>query len=104
MGSPSEMGRERAAKKKELTLALFGCFLQAIETGGSVEWRRFRDALETTLWEEALRLANGNQKEAAALVGVPYSTYIRRRPPSRDGRPAAAASAPALPGIEEDKD
>jgi hypothetical protein len=66
----------RAAKKKELTQRLFGCFLQAVERGETFEWRALLDELEKSLWAEALKLTGGNGREAAALIGIPYSTFM----------------------------
>lgn len=85
----------RAARKKELTLRLFACFLLAVERGETFEWRAFRDELESALWDEAMKLAGGNGREAAALVGIPYSTFMNRlRPAGRsEGAPNPEPSA-----------
>jgi hypothetical protein len=88
--APESRPQDLAARKKELTVRLFACFLMAVERGETFEWRAFRDELESVLWEEALRLAGGNGREAAALVGMPYSTFMNRRRPGRrdEGRPS----------------
>ena len=72
-----------AARKKELTVRLFASFLLAVERAEAFEWRTFRDGLEAVLWEEAMRISGGNGREAAALVGMPYSTFMNRLRPGR---------------------
>ncbi len=85
-------------KKKELSLRLFDCFLKIMGDGADLEWRSFQEELESSLWEEALKLANGNGKEAAALIGVPYSTFMRRCRPGRNGPSASEGSSPPPDG------
>jgi hypothetical protein len=75
----------RATRKKELTHRLFGYFLKAVERGEEFEWRGFLDGLEAVLWQEALTLAEGSCRDAAALIGIPYSTYMNRFRPGRRG-------------------
>jgi hypothetical protein len=74
---------DQAARKKELTVRLFASFLAAVERAETFEWRAFRDELEAVLWEESMRLAGGNGREAAVLVGMPYSTFMNRLRPAR---------------------
>ncbi len=91
--APQAPRGDRAVRKKELTVRLFASFLAAVERAETFEWRAFRDELEAVLWDEAMRLAGGNGREAAALVGIPYSTFMNRlRPARRD----EAASEPGL--------
>jgi|GEM_PF-6312869 hypothetical protein len=92
--SPEQASWIRAEKKKELTLRLFGCFIKAIEDGSRFQWRLFREEMESALWDEAMRLAEGNRREAAFLVGVPYSTFVRR---CRPGAANAGGSGSASP-------
>jgi hypothetical protein len=91
--SPERASGIWAEKKRELTLRLFGCFIKAIEDGERFQWRLFREEMESALWDEAMKLAGGNRREAASLVGVPYSTFARRCRPA----PAPAGGAGSAP-------
>gem|GEM_PF-5786399 len=79
-GAADAAAGDEAAKRKEITLRLFGCFLKAVETSPAFAWPRFRRELETVLWEGALMMSGGSRREAAGLIGVPYEEFVDKLP------------------------
>lgn len=75
---PGRLDIKPRSPRRELTIHLFHLFLVAISESEKFHWPRFTGKLEYEALKESLRLAGGNGREAASLLGIKYNTFMKR--------------------------